>query len=297
MQLLPAFSGLTAFYAAAREGSLTAAARVLNVSQPAVSRRIAALESDLGCALFDRGHKPVRLTRQGRDLLKALHDGFGQIENAVAQIRQFSRGRVVTVSAPSGFVGFWLIPRLGALEEAFAEVTIRIMSQEYGDPLRPGDVVIRFGLPEEASGVERRLLGEAVYPVASPLYLARLGMTAQDYDLGRMTLLTMASARTQWHDWPSWFRGAGVTPPPGGRELDFNSYAMLVNAALAGQGVCLCWDGVLDSFLETGAMVRLAGPHAVAARGYFAQARDGLAAPADVRAILDWIVSRAAKPV
>lgn len=86
MQLLPAFSGLTAFYAAAREGSLTAAARVLNVSQPAVSRRIAALEFDLGCALFDRGHKPVRLTRQGRDLLKALHDGFGQIENAVAQI-------------------------------------------------------------------------------------------------------------------------------------------------------------------------------------------------------------------
>ena len=52
MERLPGFSGLTAFYAAARHGTLTAAAAELNVSQPAVSRRIAALEADLGCALF-----------------------------------------------------------------------------------------------------------------------------------------------------------------------------------------------------------------------------------------------------
>lgn len=58
MDRLPGFSGLTAFYAAARHGTLTAAASELNVSQPAVSRRIAQLEADLGCALFDRSRKP-----------------------------------------------------------------------------------------------------------------------------------------------------------------------------------------------------------------------------------------------
>ncbi|MBY6068789.1 LysR family transcriptional regulator [Leisingera aquaemixtae] len=294
MERLPSFSGLTAFYAAARHGTLTAAAQELNVSQPAVSRRIAALEADLGCALFDRSRKPVRMTPQGKDLLQALHSGFGQIEASVARLRQSAQGRVVTVSAPAGFVAFWLIPRLGALEDAFPGVTIRILSQEYGEAVRPGDLLIRFGLPETGAGQELRLLGDEVFPVASPLYLSRLGMAADRHDFARMTLLTMETARSQWHDWPSWFQEAGLAVPSGARALDFNSYAMLVNAALAGQGVCLAWGGVLDSFLGTGALVRLQGPSASSARGYFASARDGLAAGRDVREILAWITEKAA---
>ncbi|MBY6056612.1 LysR family transcriptional regulator [Leisingera daeponensis] len=293
MERLPSFSGLTAFYAAARHGTLTAAAQELNVSQPAVSRRIAALEADLGCALFDRSRKPVRMTPQGKDLLQALHSGFGQIEASVARLRQSAQGRVVTVSAPAGFVAFWLIPRLGALENAFPGVTIRILSQEYGEAIRPGDLLIRFGLPGAGAGQELRLLGDEVFPVASPLYLSRLGMAADGYDFARMTLLTMEAARSQWHDWPSWFQEAGLPMPPGARALDFNSYAMLVNAALAGQGVCLAWGGVLDSFLDTGALVRLEGPGASSAHGYFASARDGLAAGRDVREILAWIAEKA----
>ena len=109
---LPAFSGLTAFYAAARHGTLTGAARELNVSQPAISRRIAALEADLGCALFDRARKPAQITEAGQQLLRALRSGFGQIEQVTDQLRQGSRNRVVTVLGPSGFVAYWLIPRL-----------------------------------------------------------------------------------------------------------------------------------------------------------------------------------------
>jgi LysR family glycine cleavage system transcriptional activator len=295
MSRLPGFSGLTAFFAAARAGSLTAAAEELNVSQPAISRRIAALEADLGCVLFDRTHKPIRLNQQGDELFLALQAGFGQIEHVVERIRQFAKGKVVTVTAPSGFVAFWLIPRLGELEAAFEDVTVRIISQEYGDPARPGDIVIRFGLPSASGPEERRLLGEEVFPVASPLYLERRGMAADRYDFARMTLLTMERARSHWHDWPSWFRDAGQPRPEKVRELDFSSYSMVVNAALAGQGVALCWDGVLNSFLETGAVVRLEGPHAISARGYFIRARDGHMANPGVQEILDWFLKIGAK--
>ncbi|KAE9628303.1 LysR family transcriptional regulator [Parasedimentitalea maritima] len=295
MRQLPGFSGLTAFYAAARHGTLTAAAQELNVSQPAVSRRIAALEADLGCLLFDRSHKPAQITQQGRDLLHALHSGFGQIESTVAQIRQAAQSRVVTVTAPSGFVAFWLIPRLGQLEESFPDLTIRIISQEYGEAARPGDVVIRFGLPDLEATEEKRLLSTEVFPVASPLYLDRRGMTPEQHDLSSVTLLTMEAARSQWHDWPSWFQTAGMAMPRGVRSLDFSSYAMLVNAGLAGQGVFLAWGGVLDTFLQTGALVRLHGPSATSLRGYFATARDGLAAGQDVQKILDWITKEACK--
>ncbi len=295
MERLPAFSGLTAFYAAARHGTLTAAAQELNVSQPAVSRRIAALEVDLGCELFDRSHKPARITQHGRDLLKALHGGFGQIENAVSQIRQKAGTRLVTISAPSGFVGFWLIPHLGELEDAFPDLTVRIISREYGETQRPGDILIRFGLPDTGGQGEIRLLGDDVYPVASPLYLTRRKMSSGQYDISQMTLLTMEAARSHWHDWPGWFENAGQVMPRKVRTLDFSSYAMVVNAGLAGQGICLCWDGVLDSFLETGALVRLRGPAVISARGYFAAARDGLAAGEDVQKILGWIVEKGRK--
>lgn len=293
MERLPPFSGLTAFYAAARHGTLTAAAQELNVSQPAVSRRIASLEEDLGCALFDRNHKPVRITQAGKDLLQALHSGLGQIEDAVTQIRKAAQTRVVTVTAPSGFVGFWLIPKLGELEQAFPKVTIRIISQEYGEAVRPGDLTIRFGLPGGGGTGEHRLLRDDVYVAASPLYLSRLGMTATEYDFTQMTFLTMETARSQWHDWPSWFRTTGTVMPADARVLDFNSYAMLVNAGLAGQGVFLCWGGILDSFLDTGALIPLQAPTATSARGYFAAMRDGGSAEADVQAIFDWIVKKA----
>ncbi len=134
---LPAFSGLVAFYAAVRHGTLTGAARELNVSQPAISRRIATLEDDLGCNLFDRSHKPVRMTQYGRELAECLRGSFGDIETVVERLRGANEKGIVTVSAPSGLVGYWLIPHLGDLRDAFPELSIRIISQEYGEAERP----------------------------------------------------------------------------------------------------------------------------------------------------------------
>ena len=94
----------------------------------------------------------------------------------------------------------------------------------------------------------------------------------------------METARSQWHDWPSWFRAVGVPMPHKARVLDFSSYAMLVNAALAGQGVCLCWDGVLDRFLEAGA--ELGAAHVICAPYYedLVRLAENLTAFADIAA-------------
>ena len=293
---LPSFSGLTAFYAAVRHGSLTGAARELNVSQPAISRRIAALEADLGCPLFDRTHKPVRLTEQGRELSIALRGGFDMIETATDRLRRAASGRTVSVSAPSGFVAYWLIPRLGDLQAAFPETTIRIISLEHDEPGRRGDIAIRFGAPDATQPDETKILGEDVFPAASPLYLSRVRRPETVKELGGHTLLTTESGRRYWYDWDSWFDAVGVPRPAGTRTLDFSAYAMLVSAALAGQGICLCWPGLLDSFLATGALIRLTEVSASSGRGYFLALREGKAAPRTVQAVADWIRDRATTP-
>ena len=79
--------------------------------------------------------------------------------------------------------------------------------------------------------------------------------------------------------------------PDNVRLVDFNTYAMVVNAALAGQGICLSWSGLLDSFLETGALVRLTELCAVSDRGYFLSLRDGKASRPEAVAVHDWIAS------
>jgi LysR family glycine cleavage system transcriptional activator len=290
---LPPFSGLTAFYAAARHGTLTGAAQELNVSQPAISRRIAALEVDLGCALFDRSHKPARLTDEGQQLLRVLRSGFGQIEQVVSVLRSGNQKRTVTVAGRSGFIAFWLIPRLADLEDAFPDVTIRIMNYEENTDDRTADIVVRFGVPNDLQARELKILGEEVFPVASPLYMSKRALVPPVQDFSGLTMLTMESARQHWHDWPSWFEAVGETLPLAPRFVDFNAYSMVVNATLAGQGVCLCWSGLLDNFLEAGALVRLSTKSARSQRGYLLSARDGLAAKKDALAVLDWIKRQA----
>jgi DNA-binding transcriptional LysR family regulator len=286
---LPPFSGLTAFHAAVRHGTLTGAAQEMNVSQPAISRRIAQLEADLGTPLFDRSRKPVQLTEAGREMMAALRAGFELIEVATDRIRRAAKGRVVTVSGPSGFVAFWLIPRLGALQEAFPGTVIRIISMEQGQAGRPGDVAIRFGGRHAARPDEVKILGEEVFAAASPLYLSRHRAPTTAEDFSGHTLLTMEGARRFWHDWPSWFEAQGAKMPTDIRSLDFNTYAMLVNALLAGQGIGLCWSGLLDTFLETGALVQLGDQAAASERGYFLSLRDEHTARSEVLGVLHWI--------
>lgn len=286
---LPGFSGLVAFYAAVRHGTLTGAARELNVSQPAISRRIAALEEDLGCNLFDRSHKPVQMTQYGRELAECLRGSFGEIETVVDRLRGANEKGIVTVSAPSGLVGYWLIPHLGELRDAFPELSIRIISQEYGEAERPGDIIVRFGLPDERRAGDERILGQTVFPVASPLYLQRHGVPADQVAFSDLTLLTMQNVQRNWYDWDNWFQAAGIARPSKGRRLDFNSYAMLVNAALAGQGVCLCWSGLLGDFLDSGAMLRVGSAEATSERGYYLSMREGLAARPEVQAVWSWL--------
>ncbi|MDZ4742793.1 MAG: LysR family transcriptional regulator [Verrucomicrobiota bacterium] len=78
---------LSAFLAVAREGSFTAAARILNLSQPAISHSIKLLESDLECRLFEREGKSVRLTQAGEQLEVTAKRIFNDMDTARSEIK------------------------------------------------------------------------------------------------------------------------------------------------------------------------------------------------------------------
>ena len=95
---LPPLNPLRAFEAAARRGSVTAAARELNVTHGAISHQIRALEESLGAVLFERGGKRLKLTSQGALLLPAVTEAFGGIAAATALMKRPATSGSLTIT-------------------------------------------------------------------------------------------------------------------------------------------------------------------------------------------------------
>ena len=267
---LPPFIDLLAFDAAARHGTFTRAAKDLDVSQPAISRRVAALEADLGVQLFLRDTRPLTLTEAGQRLFEVLRSGLSRLEMVVQDIRSSCGEKTITVTAGPGFSSFWLIPRLPELCAAFPEHDLRIMSGDRAYEAPEGDLHIRFGDGQWPAQEAVKILGEEVYAVCSPAYLQGRTAPLELELLKRERLLQLSDPLDRWYTWQSWFVAAGSTSAMRPRTLDFDSYSLLIGAALAGQGIALCWSGLLDTYLGNGALVRVSAGAVKSARGYYA---------------------------
>ncbi|WP_413870633.1 LysR family transcriptional regulator [Albidovulum sp.] len=284
---------LVAFAAVARAGSVSAAAPHLGLSQPGLSQRIRHLEAAVGLALFARSARGVVLTPAGATLFARIEPHLGAIAGALADARRQARAPEVLIAVDYAFAAFWILPRLAALGEAVRPVPISVLAAQNPAASLPAgpDIVVRMGAPDPAGG-ETRLIGERVSAVASPGFVARHPGAAAPADLARMPLLGLSGAGG-WFDWESWFAHFGAGAPAGLRMTRFNTYDLVVQAAVAGHGVALGWHGLIDGKLKEGALVPVLPHVAESPRGYFiALAR--VPAGAAARRAHDWIVAEAA---
>ena len=227
-------NGLRAFEAAARHASLTKAAIELNVTPAALGHQVKALEERLGTPLFHRLPRGLALTDEGQALLPVLRDSFDRM--AVALVRfDDGRGReLLSVGAVGSFAVAWLLPRLAAFEAAHPEVDLRLSTNNNRvDIAEEGlDFAIRFGDGAWHGTEAVPLFPAPLTPLCSAETAARLQTPA---DLAGETLLR--SYRSD--EWPAWFAAAGVEGVPPLTGPVFDSAALMVEAALAGQGVAL----------------------------------------------------------
>lgn len=116
------------FYQVSRHGSITAAARVLCVSQPAVSQSLQHLEDSLGCELFVRTPKGVRLTQAGELLHHYVSRGLESIlagENIVKKMNNLEEGEV-RIGASDMTLQFFLLSYLGRFHEAYPKLKVTV---------------------------------------------------------------------------------------------------------------------------------------------------------------------------
>ena len=169
---MPPLSSLRAFEAAARLRSLTAAARELNVTHPAIAQQVRRLEAWLGLSLLVRAGRGVEPTEAGARLVVGLSEGFGAIRRAVETITEDDRPLNITLTPT--FAAYWLVPRLGAFRAAHPDIPLTLdPTSETVDLRREGhDVGIRFGKGDWPGLETTRLLPSDFVVAATPALLA-----------------------------------------------------------------------------------------------------------------------------
>ena len=251
---LPPLNGLRAFEAAARHLSFTKAAEELFVTQAAISHQVKGLEEHLGAALFRRVNRGLILTDHGQSLLPVLRDSFDAIASATERLTARDRTGHLTVTTMPSFAAAWLVPRLGRFRAQHPDIDIRLAPDErLVDFMREDvDIGVRYGRGHWANLVADRFMTEDVFPVCSPELVAGKHPLKCPDDLRHHTLLH-DDIET---DWRRWLVAAGVKGVDPSRGTTFNNSSMVVQAAVAGQGVALARSAIASSDLAAGRLVR-----------------------------------------
>src|SRR5882757_4693537 len=251
-RMLPSSNALFVFDAAARNGSFTAAAAELNVTQPAVSRMLGRFEEYLGVRLFDRSAGGATLTEEGELLYRRVTDGFRSIESGLIEIDRRRRGtETVTLSVSSAFTTHWLMPRIDKLQRQFPSIDLRfrLISGSLRGAVENVDVGMRFRDRDDAESNGALVMKEVMLPICSPGY--------RDSDAAReptegSTIIQLADTP---ENWVTQYPGVLTSGSGPAKALSFSDYAVVVQAALLGQGITLGWLTVVSHWLLTGALV------------------------------------------
>jgi DNA-binding transcriptional LysR family regulator len=246
---LPSANALFVFEAAARCGNFTHAAQELYVSQPAVSRMLARMEEHLGVRLFERVRGGIELTESGRILYRKIAEGFSGIEAAIQEIEVRATGiETVTLSVSTAFTTHWLMPRMTRLKAAFPSVDLRfqLISGRIGGPLVDVDLGMRFMQAGEIDQHSVLVMPEILLPVCNRRYHEEAHGPRGD------TVIIMDDGERGWHER---FKAFAEHRRHAGNMLSFADYAIVLQAALLGQGVALGWLNVVSHWLAEGALV------------------------------------------
>lgn len=250
-------NGLRAIEVVARHGTLARAATELGVTPGAVSQLVIKAEKQLGRLVFQRLATGLTLTPFGEDLVSHLEAGFSAIAQGISAAVE-TQSQTLRVSTTLSLAERWLVPRLHDFQTKHPLIRVQLDSSlEIKDLIQSEvDIALRFGQGDWPGTKAEHLRNYRVFPVCSPAYAKRLKAPE---DLLSATLIRYQNARESWDDWA---RATGVsgTLPDG---LMFSEAVLCFNAALAGLGVALGWDILLENELRDGRLVRPFGEHLV----------------------------------
>lgn len=296
---MPPFKSIEAFVLAARSLSFTEAASALHITVPAVSRRIQALETELGVPLFERQHRGLSLTDVGEAYFSNLEPAIDAIRRASHCVRVTARSRSVRVSLPASLAANWLVPRLQSFYAKHRDIDVQLDSAgEYPEPesaasyaaLTNGqtDILIRLGSANWPGLRSARLLDIEAFPVCCPSFRADSTELSTADGMARLPLLGI---RGQPELWLEWFRNAGVGQDPHiGQEFD--NLHLLYRAAACGLGIALGLDVLVQPYMDGRQLVRAFNSQFKLSKSYYLLCRAADASRRPTSTFRDWLLAQ-----
>lgn len=294
------FTSLEVFSKVATTGSLSAAARAMDLSQTMVTKHIAALEARLGVKLFHRSTRRLTITDAGRDYLTSVERVLAELEaadSAIAADRFETRG-LLRVNTPVSFGARQIAPLLCEFGRRHPHLEVELgLNDRLVDLAEEGwDLAVRIGSLGPGSLIARRIAPVRTVLAAAPSYLAARGVPKYVADLAGHNCLGYTLSRVGGSErWTFGSRGEIAVPIAG--NLHANNGDALLAAAVAGQGIIYQPTFIIADDLRAGTLaaitldhptVEFIGIHAV----YLPQRNP----PAKLRSFIDFLVERFAAP-
>lgn len=253
-------SELEFFVLMARHGSLSAAARALDITPPAATWRLAAIEERLGVRLVNRNTRKISLTSEGEiyllhatRLLAELHE----MDEIVSSSRQAPRG-LLRVNAPLGFGRTVIAPLVSTFTARYPDVEVQLeVTDRPIDLIDNGfDLAIRFGeLPDNRINA-RRIMSNRRFICASPTYLERKGIPKKLEDLASHRCIVHRQNDDAYGIWRFIQDGRTEIVKVHG-ALSSNDGDIVLGWALDGQGIVIRSEWDLAKYLESGRLRRI----------------------------------------
>jgi DNA-binding transcriptional LysR family regulator len=292
-------SDLRLFARLVAAGSLSEAARRLNSSPPAMSRRLAALEARLGVRLIDRDSRRFTPTEEGAQLHERALRILAEIDEAEAEASAGGatpRGRL-RIGAPIQIGRAQIAPMIAEFTGLYPDVSVDLALSDAGQDVVDDelDIALRIEPPTDPSIVVRKLMSSRRVLCASPDYLARHPAPQAPADLADHDCIRLVRGHQVYDDWPFTVHGERQYLHVRGR-LTTNSGEVLHQWILAGRGIGMkmLWD--IEADLEAGRLVECLAAYACDDVELYATYPTRAYLAPRVRVFIDFIAARLRKP-
>lgn len=291
------FAELEFFVLVNRLGSLSAAARALDITPPAATMRLAAMEKRLGVRLLNRSTRKISLTPEGDIYVQhatRLIAELRELDEVVTGSRQVPRGKL-RVNAPLGFGRTVIAPLVSAFTGQFPSVEVQLeVTDRPIDLIAKGfDLAIRFGeLPDNRINA-RRVMSNRRFLCAAPSYLEKHGSPKSLDDLTKHRCIVHRQNDDAYGAWRFLVDGRTEIVKIHG-ALSSNDGDIVQGWALDGQGIVIRSEWDVTRYLDSGALRRVLPRFTLPSADLYAYYPSKQNLPARVRVFIDFLVERLA---
>ncbi len=252
------------FSVLASVGSLSAAARELGITTPAVSKHLALMESRVGVTLISRTTRRMSLTPEGELYLEHARRILGDIDHmeALLGVSKATPKGLLRVNATLGFGRSHVAPLISKFARKYPQVEVQLQLSVNPPMLTEDafDVCIRFGAPPDTRVIARRLAPNRRLLCAAPSYLAKRGIPKVPNDLTRHNCIGIRQGEEAYGVWRlTSGRGKSATTEAIKTRgtLSTNDGEIAVNWALDGHGILMRAEWDIERYLKSGRLVQV----------------------------------------